>query len=103
MNMRTRTILILVAVLLTVVLASCVVSEIAWLGKEDSPDPLRQLLGLPSIAVGNLSPAARNPGLEFFCTGLYDIPGGYCSYFTDGVPFINFKFGGNVTLDGSFE
>ena len=96
--MKNRIILIFVAVLLATVFASSAVNEIAWRSRESSPDPLRQILGLPSIAMGNLSPAARNPGLELFCTGLYDIPGGYCSYFTDGVPFINFKFGGNVTL-----
>ena len=99
--MKARTILISVAVLLAIVFTSCVISEMAWLSRQNSPDALRKLLGLPSIAVGNLSPAARNPGLELFCTGLYDTPGGYCSYFTDGVPFINFKFGGNVTLGGN--
>ena len=98
--MKTRTILICVAVLLTVVFTSNVISEMAWRSRETSPDPLRQLIGLPSIAIGNLNPAARNPGLELFCTGLYDVPGGYCSYFTNGVPFINFEFGGNVTLSG---
>jgi hypothetical protein len=99
--MKTRVILIFVAVLLAAVLSSCAISEMAWLSKENTPDPLRQILGLPSIAVGNLSPTARNPGLELLCTGLYDSPGGYCSYFTDGVPFINFKLGGNVTLGGN--
>lgn len=99
--MKPQTLLIVVAGLLTVVFTSCLISETAWRSREHSPDSLRQLLGLPSIAVGNLSPAARNPGLELFCTGLYDTPGGYCSYFTDGVPFINFKFGGNVTLGGN--
>ena len=99
--MKTISILLLVGLLLIAVLTSCVLSEMAWLSKESSPDPLRQILGLPSLAVGNLSPTARNPGLELFCTGLYDTPGGYCSYFTDGVPFINFNFGGNVTLGGN--
>ena len=84
--------------LLTAVFASCAISEMTWRSRENASDPLRQIMGLPSIAAGNLSPAARNPGLELLCTGLSDIPGGYCSYFTDGVPFINFKFGGNVTL-----
>ena len=98
--MKTRTMLIFAAVLLAAVFSSWFINEMAWLNREKEPDPLRQLMGLPSIAVGNLSPAARNPGLELFCTGLYDTPGGYCSYFTDGVPFINFRFGGNMTLRG---
>jgi len=100
MNLKARTILILTALLLTAVLALCAINEITWRSRERSQDPLRQVLGLPSVAIGNLSPAARNPGLELLCTGMYDTPGGYCSYFTDGVPFINFKSGGNVTLDG---
>jgi len=99
--MKNRITLIVIAVLLTAVFASCAISEMAWRSKENTPDPLRQIMGLPSLTVGNLNPAARNPGLELFCTGLYDTPGGYCSYFTDGVPFIDFKFGGNVTLGGS--
>ncbi len=43
-------------------------------------------MGLSSVAVGNLNPSARNPGIELLCTGLYDVPGGYCNYFTLGVP-----------------
>lgn len=103
MNMKNRTILLVVALLLTAVFASCAASEMAWQSRENAPDPLRQTMGLPSIAVGNLSPAARNPGLELFCTGLYDTPGGYCSYFTAGVPFINFQSEGNVTLCGDVK
>jgi hypothetical protein len=98
MNMKNRIILIVVALLLTVVFVSFIASEMSWRSKENTTDPLRQTMGLPSIAVGNLSPTARNPGLELFCTGLYDTPGGYCSYFTNGVPFINFPSEGNVTL-----
>ena len=90
--------MIFVFLLPLLILASCVSSEMAWLSKENSPDPLRQVMGLPSISVGNLNPADRNPGLELFCTGLYDTPGGYCSYFTYGVPFISFNIGGNLTL-----
>jgi len=99
--MKNRTMLIIVVLLPILVLVSCVFNEMAWLDKEKSPDPLREVLGLPSIAVGNLNPAARNPGLELFCTGLSDTPGGYCNYFTDGVPFINFESSGNVTLEGN--
>jgi hypothetical protein len=97
--MKNRTMLIIVVLLPILVLASCFFNEMTWLDKEKSSDPLREVLGLPSIAVGNLNPAARNPGLELFCAGLYDTPGGYCNYFTDGVPFISFKLGGNVTLE----
>jgi len=93
--------LIIVVLLPILVLVSFGFNEMAWLDKETSPDPLREVLGLPSIAIGNLNPSARNPGLELFCTGLYDTPGGYCSYFTDGVPYISFKLGGNVTLEGN--
>jgi hypothetical protein len=97
--MKNRTMLMIVVLLPSLVLVSCVLNEMAWLNKEKSPDPLREVLGLPSIAVGNLNPAARNPGLELFCTGLYDTPGGYCNYFTDGVPFLSFRSSGNVTLE----
>jgi hypothetical protein len=31
------------------------------------------------------------------CTGLYDVPGGYCSYFSLGVSFINFTMADNFT------
>jgi hypothetical protein len=101
--MKNRTILFILALLLIAVCASYAFSEMTWLLTENSQDPLRQLMGLPSIAVGNLSPAARNPGLELLCTGLYDTPGGYCYYFTDGVPFISFRTGGNVTLGGGVK
>ncbi len=90
--------LFLVAVLTTFVLLACVASEISWSTKESAPDVLRQTVGLPSVAVGNLNPSARNPGLELLCTGLYDVPGGYCSYFALGVPFINFTTAGNFTI-----
>ena len=96
--MKNRTLGIFVIVLLVLIFLSCVLSEIVWLREETSSDSLRQLLGLHSITVGNMNPAARNPGLELFCTGLYDAPGGYCSYFTNGVPLINSNFVGNVTL-----
>jgi hypothetical protein len=76
---------------------SCIASEVSWANKEKVVDPTRELVRLPSVAIGNLSPAARNPGLEIFCTGLYDTPGGYCTYFTDGVPFTGFPPGGNIT------
>jgi len=99
MNMKARTIIILMTALVALVLFSCVASEISWSNKKSAGDPTRALVGLPSIAIGNLSPAARNPGLEILCTGLYDTPGGYCSYFTDGVPFVDFPLGGNITVN----
>jgi len=96
--MRARTILFFVAVLTVFVFFACASSEVSWLNKESAPEPLRQIVGLPSVAIGNLSPSARNPGLELLCTGLYDVPGGYCSYFAPGVPFINFTMAGNFTI-----
>jgi len=39
---------------------------------------LRDLIGLPSIAIGTGYGATRNPLLEIYCTSLYDLPGGYC-------------------------
>jgi hypothetical protein len=96
--MKNSTLMILVALLVAIVFTSYALSELEWIRKERTPDPLRRLTGLPSLAVGNLSPSARNPGFELLCTGLYDVPGGYCNYFTDGVPFINYRSGANVTL-----
>ena len=98
--MKNRIILGLLAVLLTFVILSCVASEISWSMKQSNSDPLRQVVGLPSVAVGNLNPSARNPGLELLCTGLYDVPGGYCNYFALGVPFVNFKMANNFTVSG---
>ena len=95
--MRPRVILFAVAALVTFVSVSCFASEISWANKEKAADPTRKLVGLPSIAIGNLSPAARNPGLEILCTGLFDVPGGYCSYFTPGVPLF-FPPGANITV-----
>ena len=51
-------------VLLVFVSVSCIASESSWSTKENSSDSMRQIIGLPSIAVGNLNPSARNPGLE---------------------------------------
>jgi len=99
--MKTRTILLLVVILPLIVLASCVVSEMSWLEKENVQSSFNQFSGLPSIAVGNLNPASRNPGLELFCTGLYDVPGGYCSYYSSGIPFNDFKFLANITVSES--
>lgn len=98
MKMKGRTIGFLIGALLFVVVFSCVLSELEWLNKESAPDPIREIVRLPSIAVGNLNPAARNPGLEILCTGLFDSPGGYCGYYTNGVPFIHYTIGGNISV-----
>src|SRR5512141_2232649 len=102
--MDSRIFIYITAILLTFVFISCVVSEVSWSTKENNIDPLRKTVGLPDIAVGNLSPAARNPGVEVLCTGLYDVPGGYCNYFSMGVPFIDFPAATNFTvIDNSDE
>ncbi len=98
MKMKTRYLLIGTVALLIFVFFSCVVSEISW-SQTSSSGSLRQLVGLPSFAVGNLNPSARNPGLEFFCAALYDSPGGYCYYFTTGVPSNNVTNYLNITKD----
>jgi hypothetical protein len=87
--------------LLMFVSVSCVASEFSWSNRETISGPMRQIIGLPSFAVGNLNPSARNPGLEIFCTSILDSPGGYCYYWTSGVPYINSTIFGNVTLGGN--
>jgi hypothetical protein len=99
--MKNKTILVVTMSLLLFVTFSCIASEISWSITVNKSDSLRQLIGLPSIAVGNLNPSARNPGLEIICTSLYDSPGGYCYYFTPGVPVSNITIFANVTLDGT--
>jgi len=96
--MKNRIILILFGALLVFIAVSYAANQISWSTKENTFDPTREVVGLPSIAIGNLSPSARVPGLELLCTALYDVPGGYCGYFTDGVPFIAFPIGGNITV-----
>ena len=96
--MKSRTLLIVLGALIAIVAVSCVASEISW-STNKSNDALRQIVGLPSIAIGNLNPSARNPGLEVLCTALNDAPGGYCYYFTDGVPYINFTIV-SITSEG---
>jgi hypothetical protein len=101
MKMKGKTLGLLIVVLMALIAISCVGSEVSWSSKEAAPDPVREIVGLPSIAVGNLNPAARNPGLELVCTGFYDTPGGYCNYFANGVPYINFTLVGNITVSDS--
>jgi hypothetical protein len=96
--MRSSTILLGTIGLVIFVAVSCLVSEFQWAEKGEKADSLRQLIGLPSLAVGNLNPSARNPGLELLCTSLYDSPGGYCNYFTFGVSFVPFKIADNITV-----
>jgi|WetSurMetagenome_2_1015567.scaffolds.fasta_scaffold44938_2 hypothetical protein len=85
--MKKPSILIVCAALIVFIAVSCLLSEYSWNSKENTTDNARAIIGLSSVAVGNLNPAARNPGLEFLCTGLYDDPGGYCYYFANGIPF----------------
>jgi len=82
---------------------SCLISEVSWTKKGKTTDPLRELVGLPSLSTGNLNPAARNPGLEILCTGLNDVPGGYCDYFTLGASFVNFTTVWNITVSDNNE
>jgi hypothetical protein len=96
--MKTRMILLLMVGLLAFVFLSCALSEISWSTKDSNSDSLRQLVGLPSFAVGNLNPSARNPGLEALCPSLSDSPGGYCYYFTPGVPSTNLRIYTNITM-----
>ncbi len=91
----------IISVLVAFVVIAGFLSEISWSAKESNPDPLRQIVGLPSIAIGNLNPSARNPGVELLCAGLYDVPGGYCSYFALGVPYIDFPMADNFTIIGN--
>jgi len=96
--MKSRILIFTIVILLTFVVASCVFSEISWSTKENKTDSVRYVVGLPSVAVGNLNPSARNPGVEVLCTGLYDVPGGFCNYFAMGVPYIGFPMATNFTL-----
>jgi hypothetical protein len=99
--MKNKNIVFILAGLLIFVALACTLSEMSWSGISAKPDSLRQLVSLPSLAIGNLNPSARSPGLELFCTSLYDTPGGYCNYFNLGVPPINYKITANITETGS--
>jgi len=101
--LKGRIILLVAVALMIYVFLSCLISEASWVAKEKTTDSLRELVGLPSLSAGNLSPAIRNPGLEMLCTGLYDVPGGYCNYFTLGVSFINFTTNWNITVSDRNE
>jgi hypothetical protein len=98
--MKSRTLLLFCGALMVFVFLSSAVNQVSWANKENTQDKMRQIVGLPSIAIGNLNPSARNPGLELLCTGLLDVPGGYCFYFTNGVPFVNGTLSENITVGG---
>ena len=95
--MKTNKYFLLISLLIVTIAASCIFSEWSWSIKSSSPDALRRMVGLPSLAIGNLNPAARNPGLEVLCSSFYDVPGGYCSYFTQGVAPLNLTLACNIT------
>jgi hypothetical protein len=95
--MKINKIFLGILVLISLNLSVCLVSEWSWSIKVNGPDALRKLVGLPSVAVGDLNPAARNPGLEPLCASFYDVPGGYCSYFAQGVSVSNLTLACNVT------
>jgi hypothetical protein len=100
--MKSNILIFAIALLFLFISVSCVLSEVSWSTKENNPDSLRYVVGLPSAAVGNLSPSARNPGVEVLCTGLYDVPGGYCNYFSMGIPYIGFPMATNFTVTSNF-
>jgi len=102
-RLRGRIVLLVVAALMIYVSLSCLISEVSWAAKWTTTDSLRELVGLPSLSVGNLNPAVRNHGCEILCTGLYDVPGGYCNYFTLGVSFVNFPMNWNITVSDRSE
>jgi hypothetical protein len=101
MKMKTRTIVLAIVGMLAFISISCYASETSWSAEGTPSGNLRQVVGLPSVAVGNLNPSARNPGVEVFCTALYDAPGGYCYYFTLGLPYTNYTVASNMTIGGT--
>ncbi len=96
--MKQKTIFYITTILVAASVFSCVTSELSWSARAGHPNPLRQLVGLPSDAVGNLNPVTRNPGLELYCTSLYDMPGGFCTYFAPGLPSIDYSTIKNATV-----
>jgi hypothetical protein len=86
--MRLSKVVLLLIVSTSFVVVSCIQSEISWAAKDAGPNLERAVAQLPNIAVGNLSTYVRSGGLEVMCTSLYDVPGGYCFYFTPGVSIL---------------
>jgi hypothetical protein len=82
---------LLALLLATFVLSSSFYSEIHWNEKaqSDRTNSIRSIVGFPSIAVGALSIAQRNPLIEMYCTSFYDAPGSHCGYYTTGVAWYN--------------
>ena len=64
--MKNRIILIIFGALIALIAVSCAANQISWSVKENAFDPTREVVGLPSIAIGNLSPSARVPGLDHY-------------------------------------
>ena len=95
--MKINKLLFLITFLIATITVTSVLSEWSWAIKSNSPDPLRKIVGLPSLAIGNLNPVARNPGLEQLCTSFYDVPGGQCIYFNQGVAPINLTLACNIS------
>ena len=86
-----KTLTLLAVVLTSVVLTSSIYSELEWNEKaqSDRTNNIRRIVGIPSIAIGTLSTAQRNPMVEMYCTSFYDAPGSYCAYYTTGVAWYN--------------
>jgi hypothetical protein len=57
-------------------LAVCAQSELGWASRTYD-NKLREVIGLPSIAIGTNYEGTRNPLLEIFVRSLYDVPGGH--------------------------
>jgi hypothetical protein len=95
--MKTNKLTLAIALLVLAIAASSFFSEVSWQIKASSPDSLRRIVGLPSLAVGDLNPAARNPGLEQLCTSFFDMPGSSCIYYTQGVASLNLTLACNVS------
>ncbi|MEN3017295.1 MAG: hypothetical protein ABC612_07810, partial [Candidatus Methanosuratincola petrocarbonis] len=74
--MRKVLLLPVLAIVLTAALVSVsVYSETQWSMREYDR-ALREVVALPSIAVGTNYEGTRNPLIEVFVRSLYDVPGG---------------------------
>jgi hypothetical protein len=80
-----KKLLAITLILPIIVLSFFAVNNLAIERTDKQTDNLRKVLGFPSLAIGNLNPASRQPGLEIFCTSIYDVPGSDCHYFTYGI------------------
>ncbi len=76
--MRRATIVAVMAIALTVAISAIsFVDEAGWRDGGGSAMAIREVVGLPSIAIGTNYEGTRNPLLEMYVRPLYDIPGGY--------------------------